>query len=210
MNKQIEKLQYITGRHPDYGYAELAGLAFMNGCRWVQLRMKGHSAEEIETEARKAMMAASRHDGILIINDHPEIARATGAHGVHLGLDDMRPAKARQILGDGSIIGGTANILQDILRLVDEKVDYIGLGPFRFTSSKKNLSPILGLEAYIEIIQQLKELQIQTPILAIGGINLGDIDQLLSVGLHGIAVSGAVSGNDHFAESIRRFVEKTN
>jgi len=209
MNKQIEKLQYITGKHPLHSYAELAGMAFQNGCRWVQLRMKGHSAEQIETEARKVMMAASRHDGILIINDHPEIARATGAHGVHLGREDMRTSKARQILGDDSIIGGTANTLQDILRLVDEKVDYIGLGPFRFTSSKKKLSPILGLEPYAEIIQQLKELQIQTPIIAIGGITLSDIDQLLSLGLHGIAVSGAVTGNGHLAENIRLFVEKT-
>ncbi|HAJ99694.1 MAG TPA: thiamine phosphate synthase [Bacteroidales bacterium] len=209
MNKQIEKFQYITGQHHLHSYAELAKLAYMNGCRWVQLRMKGHSATQIEEEARKSLAEANIHNGILIINDHPEIARATGAHGVHLGKDDMQPSRARQILGYEAIIGGTANTFDDIIRLVDEEVDYIGLGPFRYTTSKKNLSPILGLDGYTEVMERLKELEISIPIIAIGGITVSDIEQLLNVGLHGLAVSGAVSVHELFAGNIRQFVNKT-
>ena len=76
----------------------------------------------------------------------------TGADGVHLGKNDMSPSDARKILGNGYIIGGTANTLDDIERLIKEGVDYIGLGPFRYTETKKNLSPILGIDGYKKIL----------------------------------------------------------
>jgi thiamine-phosphate pyrophosphorylase len=114
------------------------------------------------------------------------------ATGVHLGKTDMPPAEARRILGDGFIIGGTANTFEDIRRLTDEGVDYIGLGPFRFTATKKNLSPILGLEGYKDILSRCRAAGIALPVLAIGGITVDDIPALMQTGVSGIAVSSAI------------------
>ncbi|MDR2692557.1 MAG: thiamine phosphate synthase, partial [Dysgonamonadaceae bacterium] len=128
----------------------------------------------------------------LYINDHVEICRRIGATGVHLGKSDMPPGEARKILGKNFIIGGTANTFEDILRLNAEGVDYIGLGPFRFTATKKNLSPVLGLPGYKQIMEQCAVRGINLPVFAIGGITAGDIPALLNSGITGIAMSSAI------------------
>ena len=90
----------------------------------------------------------------------------------------MSPSDARKILGNGYIIGGTANTLDDIERLIKEGVDYIGLGPFRYTETKKNLSPILGIGGYKKILTACKEKGYTIPIVAIGGITKNDIPEI--------------------------------
>ena len=128
-----------------------------------------------------------------IIIDHPLIAKAVDADGLHVGLTDIRIGDARKILGDNKIIGGTANTLQDILQRVQEGCDYIGLGPFRFTTTKKNLSPILGMEGYKRISDELKLQQVSIPVYAIGGIVLEDMTAIMQAGIYGIAVSGIIT-----------------
>jgi thiamine-phosphate pyrophosphorylase len=119
----------------------------------------------------------SDYQAVCIINDHVQIAKDVDADGVHLGLKDMSVEKARYILGENKIIGGTANTFSDILQRMVERCDYIGLGPLRFTSTKEQLSPILGFEGYGEIINSLKEKSIEIPkIFAIGGVVLEDIN----------------------------------
>ena len=129
----------------------------------------------------------------LIINDNIKIAKAIGADGVHLGKQDISPSEARANLGNEVIIGGTANTFEDIQNLAKQGVDYIGLGPFRFTTSKDNLSPILGLEGYEEIVNQCKNEGITIPIIAIGGIQVRDISSIISVGIHGVAVASLIN-----------------
>ena len=140
----------------------------------------------------------------LIINDHYKIAKEIKADGVHLGKTDECPLKVRAFLGASFIIGGTANTLEDCQILLDKKVDYIGLGPYQFTKTKKNLSPVLGIEGY-KIL--LEELQTKTPIIAIGGIALEDISKIINTGIYGIAVSGAIT---HNLTSIAQFQEIIN
>jgi thiamine-phosphate pyrophosphorylase len=111
---------------------------------------------------------------------------------VHLGKQDMAPAEARALLGPQFIIGGTANTFAAIEGLVAAGVDYIGLGPLRFTTTKEKLSPILGLAGYADILGQCRAAGFTTPIVAIGGVALADIPALLATGLHGVAVSGAI------------------
>ena len=127
------------------------------------------------------------------MNDHPDIAFKAGAYGLHLGLQDMPVAEARAIVGNKMIIGGTANTFEHIKQRVAEGVDYIGLGPYRFTTTKQKLSPILGLGGYSGIMKQVRLADIQTPIIAIGGIELKDIDAIIGAGLLGVAVSGAIT-----------------
>jgi thiamine-phosphate pyrophosphorylase len=103
-------------------------------------------------------------------------------------------------MGPGSIIGGTANSLEDILRHADDGADYVGLGPYRFTTTKQKLSPILGLEGIQHIMNQLQARNVTIPVIAIGGITLEDIPALRRTGIQGIAVSGLIT---HAADKAR-------
>ena len=172
-------------------------LALEAGCRWVQLRVKNRTEEEVLPIAREAKELCARYGAKLIINDFPSIALAIGADGLHLGLTDMPVPEARALVGEKMVIGGTANTWDDIALRVDEGADYIGLGPFRFTSTKQNLSPILGIEGYGTQKRRMQAAGHSTPIIAIGGITPGDIGGLRMAGLHGIAMSGALIGADN-------------
>jgi thiamine-phosphate pyrophosphorylase len=163
------------------------------GCKWIQLRIKDADVATITTMATDAKKICDAHGATLIINDHPSIAALVGASGTHVGKEDMSVAKARHIMGDHSIIGGTANTLDDVLRHVDDGADYVGLGPFRFTTTKQHLSPILGLEGIRHIMEQLRTMHINTPVIAIGGILAADIPDLFTTGIQGIAVSGLIT-----------------
>jgi thiamine-phosphate pyrophosphorylase len=127
---------------------------------------------------------------VLIINDRVEVAAAIDAHGVHLGLEDMPVSEARRRLGEDKIIGGTANTLEDIRGHYIGGADYVGLGPYRYTTTKKNLSPILGLEGYRRIMSRLEEEGVTLPVIGIGGIGVKDVLPLLEAGLYGVAFSG--------------------
>ncbi len=130
------------------------------------------------------------------------------ADGVHLGLSDMSVEEARLILGNTKIIGGTANTFEDVLQRTAENCDYIGLGPFQFTTTKQNLSPILGLEGYRTIIEKMKMKNINIPIYAIGGIVLENVESLMETGIHGIAVSSLITQNETPSQLINQLNEK--
>ncbi|NOU58676.1 thiamine phosphate synthase [Marinifilum sp. JC070] len=188
----MPKIQYITQDHPELSHSMQAKLAFEKGIEAVQIRMKNSSEKEILTEARMAMQYADEMDGTLIINDSIAIAKEIGAHALHLGLNDTPIDEARKILGAEIIIGGTANTLEDIVIQKSRGADYVGLGPFRHTSTKKNLSPILGLEGYQNILSKMNEKGLEIPIVAVGGILLEEIELLQNAGLYGLAISGAL------------------
>jgi len=194
MNK-ISKLQYISQGNTWDEQANNIITALNNGVKWVQLRWKNASKEEIFDLARLVKVWCMSHKAKLIINDHVDIAKSVNADGVHLGLADMKVVEAKQILGEGKIYGGTANKLEDIYLRMEEGCDYVGLGPFRFTSTKEKLSPILGLAGYQQILDHLHKLKSFPPIIAIGGISLEDIAALQHVGVYGVALSKYITEN---------------
>ena len=198
----ISKLHYISqGNTVDEQLYNIQK-TLDNGCDWVQLRFKNGNTEELLTVAEKTKQLCKQYKATFIINDKVDLAYQIEADGVHLGLDDMRIKDARSILGNQKIIGGTANTFEHVLQRANENCDYIGLGPFRFTSTKEKLSPILGFEGYKTILNQMNEQQIRTPLIAIGGITLEDIDKLLEVGIYGIAVSGLLTQNPTITTSL--------
>ena len=172
------------------GHVEQVEAACVAGVRWIQLRMKLASDEEMREAAIAAKKICDAYDCLFLINDRVEIAAEMGADGVHLGKQDMAVGVARRILGPGRIIGGTANTLEDIREPCRQGVDYIGLGPYRYTTTKKNLSPVLGLGGYQRIMDQLRREGIAIPVIGIGGIAESDATVLLETGLYGIAFSG--------------------
>lgn len=200
-------LQYISHFTPQISYAEGIRMALEGGCRWIQLRMKDASAEEIIACAEEVIPLCRRHGAKFLLDDHVELVRQLGADGVHLGKNDMPVDEARKILGSDIIIGGTANTIEDIIRLHKQGADYIGCGPFRFTTTKKNLSPILGLDGYKSIVLKMKELGIDLPIVAIGGITVEDIPAVMGTGVSGIALSGAILCAPDPVEMTARIIE---
>lgn len=198
------ELQFITHFTDTYSYFDSARMALEGGCRWIQLRMKDASPEEIEQEALRIQNLCKSYGATFMIDDHVELVKKVRAEGVHLGKNDMPVAEARKILGKDFIIGGTANTFEDVKMHYEAGADYIGCGPFRFTTTKKNLSPVLGLEGYRSIVLQMKEKVIDLPIVAIGGITFEDIPAIMETGVNGIALSGTIlQAADPVAETKR-------
>ena len=189
---EFPEIQYITRDDEQYSHAEQALLMFRMGIKWVQIRMKNAGDEAIIQQAELALEYANEYGCKLIVNDSISICKAVKAHGLHLGLKDTPVSEARKELGKDVIIGGTANTLEDAFLQAKQGVDYIGLGPFRFTNTKKNLSPVIGLEGYKKIMTDLKERSFDKPITAVGGIEMEDIPSILSTGINGVAISGAL------------------
>lgn len=188
--KMIPKLHYISQGQTHKEHLENIQKACTSGAELVQLRLKNVSENKVLKLAQQAREITSHFQTRLIINDYYKVAKEIKADGVHLGKTDICPLIARKELYTWQIIGGTANTLQDCQALINKEIDYIGLGPFKFTETKANLSPILGLEGYAAIIDAL---QTETPILGIGGVTLDDVTAILETGISGIAVSGEVT-----------------
>ena len=208
--KKMKGLLFITHKSERYDYLETVSIALTGGCRQIQLRMKGESEKEIERVAIASKIMCDKYGADLYINDHVEICYKIKANGVHLGKMDMRPSQARVLLGSGFKTGGTANSIDDILYLNNEGVDYIGLGPFRYTSTKEQLSPLLGIEGYRRIIQVCREKWINIPLIAIGGITREDIPIIMETGVSGIALSSAILNSEEPILEMERIIGVIN
>jgi thiamine-phosphate pyrophosphorylase len=192
----MERLLYIS----QAPHLENIRAACEAGCRWIQLRNKTESQVELALEAKKI---CDEFGAKLSINDKPAVAAQVNAYGVHVGKLDVPVTEARSIVGAQSCLGGTANTLDDVLAHIRDGVDYVGVGPFRFTTTKENLSPILGLEGYRQLMSVIGN---KVPVIAIGGILLEDIPALIETGVHGVAVSGLITN----AVDKKEMVQKIN
>ncbi|UNY99922.1 thiamine phosphate synthase [Zhouia spongiae] len=203
--KEISKLQYISqGNTPAEHLLNIREVC-KAGVDWVQLRLKNVSDEMYAETAVLAKKICDPYGAKLIINDNVKVAKVIRADGVHLGKTDMSPQDAREILGAELIIGGTANTLSDCIKLCGMGVDYIGLGPFRFTTTKQNLSPVLGLGGYRKIVSQLNDGEMSFPVIAIGGIQEADVKDILYTGVYGVAVSGALTVENKISQTVEKF-----
>lgn len=207
MKQNSYKLQFITHFTERYSYVDSARIALEGGCRWVQLRMKD-AEEAVMVETAIAVQRMCREYGAtFIIDDNVTLAKRIGADGVHLGKHDMPISVARDILGERHIIGGTVNTFEDVLHHLNGATpDYFGCGPFRETSTKRNLSPTLGLDGYKDIIRQMRSHGIDIPIVAIGGIRREDIPALMECGVSGIALSSSILTADDPVAEMREIV----
>jgi len=202
------KLQYISQGNTIEEQLYNIHQALDGGCDWIQMRFKNQTEKNSFSLAEAVKLLCEEYLANFIVNDNLSLAQQIGADGVHLGLSDMKIDEARAILGSTKIIGGTANTFEDIQNHVKNGCDYIGLGPFRFTSTKEKLSPILGLSGYFEILQKLKKNKIDVPVYAIGGITLKDINPLMETGIYGIAVSGIITESSEKKILVQQLNEK--
>lgn len=203
------QVQFITHYTETISYLESARIALEGGCRWIQLRMKDATDEEVEPVAREVQTLCRDFGAYFVLDDRVELVKRLHTDGVHLGKLDMPVDEARAYLGPEFIIGGTANTFDDVRRLHRAGADYIGCGPFRYTTTKKNLAPILGLEGYRNILLQMEEWGINLPVVGIGGIGADDIADLKATGLNGIALSGSILRAQDPVGEMKRIIELT-
>ena len=154
------------------------------GAGLIQLREKQLSPCEFYHQAAQALGVARKRGARIVINDRVDIALALGADGVHLGQYDLPPEAARFLLGDRAIIGFSTHNVDQALRGATLPVNYLAIGPIFPTSSKTNAEPEVGLEG----LRKLRRAMGHIPLLAIGGISLENVDQVLEAGADAVAV----------------------
>lgn len=202
--RRLMLVTYEGGPHSVYDQVEEFLLA---GGRLVQLRLKQGRLLEIGALARRIRGLVERYDGVLLIDDHVDLVIREGLAGVHLGLTDMPVPQARRCLGGEAVIGATVHGDDSLEGRGLDLADYFGVGPLRFTASKRKLSRLLGVEGVGELIGRLRGLGLEQPVYVIGGISPEDVRDLLSVGAYGVAVSSAIGAASHVGFATERFLQ---
>lgn len=189
----MHRIQAISNGNTPESQINFVEHALQVGCRWVQFRFKNQSSDILLNTGNAIKKLCQLYSATFIINDHLWLAKELDSDGLHIGKEDISLTEARKLLGNSKIIGATANTLADVIAAHDKGADYIGLGPFRFTTTKEKLSPILGLEGYRKIFSNLSQKSIFPMVYAIGGIEYKDLESLNSTGVYGVAVSSLLS-----------------
>lgn len=191
-------LYVITDRGLSRGRsdAEIARLAYEGGADVVQLRMKDSPGGIMLEQAKAIKELADEHAKLFIVNDRVDIAVLSDADGVHLGQEDIPVAEARELIGDDKLIGMSVKTLEEALDAVEQGADYLGVGTVFPTRTKHDAGYATGLDALFEIREAL-----DIPIVAIGGINLGNIRDVIAAGADSVAVVSAVVAQDDVAKA---------
>ena len=190
-----------------WSHVEQAQRLCAGGTGWIQLRMKDAAPSFWLSTARQVAKICHASGTTFIVNDSVDVAIESGADGVHLGTNDLDWTQARRRLGPDRILGGTINNLEDVARARDAGcLDYVGVGPWRFTSNKKKLAPILGKNGVQQLVRELREL----PAWVIGGIECADIPEVYTTEASGVAASSALFRNGQIEENLRRFQNAWN
>lgn len=200
-------LQYITNTSSPHSITDQVKGVIAGGCRWVQIRMRDASDEEISKVINDIKPLCIETETFLIFTDRVELAKSLDVGGVYLGKEDMLPSKARMILGPAAVIGVEAHSFEDITAVRSLDVDYIGIGPFASSETcKSTLSP-LGLDGIRGLCEKMLEQEINMNHVAVGGIRLEDVVPLMDAGVNGIAVSSAIAMEPDIKKATEDFVK---
>ena len=200
-------LQFITNTKSQISVTDQIFAVIEGGCRWVQIRMKNASDEDIKKVVDNVKQKCIETGTFLLLNDRVELAKELNVGGVHLGKEDMPVSKARMILGAAAIIGVTANTFSDIAAVSAMDIDYYGLGPYANTTTKEKLAPVLGIDGIRKLCYDMEEKEILIPHVAVGGITIDDVLPLLEAGVNGIAVSGAIANAPDIIKATQEFIK---
>ena len=208
IDKKIAQLQFLTNDSTDgFSHYKQAEMAVMSGIRWVQFRTKETWTEEILENAYRIRNICHRHGAKLIINDNVKAVIDIDADGVHLGREDMSVKEARWHLGEEKIIGTSAHTIKAMVEIAPFKPDYIGLGPFTETATKKSLREVLGIYGYKNLMDIFREKGFEIPVIAIGGIKVTDVDLLMNTGIDGVAISSGINDSKDRKKTITDYLE---
>ena len=205
--KNIGKLHILTDTvlQSRFSHMEITRLAIAGGADTIQYRQKSGSTREMIEMARQMKSLCAEAGVTFIVNDRVDVAIAADAHGVHLGQDDFPLPMAREIIGEGRVVGGSAATLDEALKCLRDGADYVGFGPVFPTSSKDDAGPVSGIDVLKQVVRD-----IPLPIIAIGGVDAENIPDVMKAGAHGIAVISAVCCQDDLEGATRSLYEALN
>jgi len=208
MKKFIEKLQFITHDIEQHSHIEQARIACEAGAKWIQYRCLTKSDDELLKDINVIAELCDDWGATLIVTDHIHLNGKADIQGFHIEDMDADFRQLREELGEAITIGGSSNTVEGLLRIAEEGADYAGFGPFKVTTTKPNNAPLLRLEGYKNAITILEQQQIELPVLAVGGVTLNDIDDLLKTGVFGIAASSAINQAEDMRSAYLDFYDK--
>ena len=194
-------LYIITDQRISHGksHLEVAEAALAGGATVIQFRDKEMKDSEAVVACREIYKLTKKKGVSFIVNDRVEVAKAVDADGVHLGQEDMSFSSARKILGKEKIIGISVDTVEQALKAVKGGTDYLGIGPIYPTATKSDAGKALGTARLKEIRES-----VNIPIVAIGGINENNLEEVLRAGADGIAVISAVVSAPDITEACRK------
>ena len=205
--KYIEKLQYITHDTPQLTHIEQVQLACEAGAKWIQYRCLSKSDEALLNDIHTIAEICDDWGTTLIVTNHIHLNGKADIQGFHIEDMDADFVALRKLVGNDITLGGSAHTIENMIRLAKEGADYIGLGPFATTNTKPNEFALLGIEGYASLMPQLESLNINIPILAVGGIKIYDVEALMQAGIYGVAISEAIHSADDFIEAYQDFYD---
>ena len=204
---EFGRVQFITQVTEKYSYVDTARIALEGGCRWIQLKIGNVSLDEVESVAIEVQQLCKDYGSIFIIDGYVNLAKKLMADGVFLERRDISIREARQFLGEKFIIGASANNFYHVQQHYIGGADYIACSPYRYTANKQDLSPVLGVEGCMRIVQQMESRGIHLPVIVVGGITCDDVSNVLNTGVDGIAVSNAVLQSANPVKEMNNFVK---
>lgn len=204
--KQFQ-LYVITGEefHPDRNVVDVMEEAIQGGTDIIQLRDKTNSKKVVLEKAIKLRELTKKYNIPFIINDHIDVALAVDADGIHLGQDDLPLETARKIVGPDKIIGISTHRIEEAIAAEKGGADYIGAGPIFPTNSKSDVVDPVTTE-YIKEVNA----EISIPFVAIGGIKLHNVSDVLRAGAKRICVISEVVGSDDVKRTCESFQQAIN
>jgi thiamine-phosphate pyrophosphorylase len=205
MKKYISKFHYLTQDLPNRSHAEQAQIACSAGANWVQYRCLSKSDDDLIEEINEIAAICDDWGATLIITNHYHLLDSVDVQGVHIEDRNADLEAIRTQISEEKTLGASATHMERLLAVQQlGVVDYCGYGPFAHTDTKPNNEPLLGFEGY----RKLQVQPVELPVIAVGGIQLADVDHLLKTGVYGIAVSAAVNLAVDPADAVREFYRK--
>jgi thiamine-phosphate pyrophosphorylase len=190
MKKYISRFHYLTHDMPDRSHTEQAQIACEAGANWIQYRCMSKSDEEMVQEIHQIASICDDWGATLILANHYHLLDKVDAQGVHIENLNADLEAIRNIITDEKTLGASATNVEALLKLQSSGLaDYCGYGPFAHTDIRPNDKPLLGYQGYRDLERQ----PINFPVIAVGGIQLKDVEPLLKTGVYGIAVSSTVN-----------------
>ncbi|MBQ9312058.1 MAG: thiamine phosphate synthase [Bacteroidales bacterium] len=203
---QLPKTMFITPNKDSDALIQDCEKVLEGGIKFIQLRMKETKDEEVVNVAKYLRTLCNKHCALLTVDDRIELLHTNLFDGVHLGKNDMPIKQAKKITKSRYLLGATCNTLDDVKKATNDGADYLGVGPFRYTTTKKNLAHILGLDGYLSIIKGMEETIPKLPIYAIGGITVEDLKELKQTGVYGVAISGSICNAQNPKKEIKEIL----
>jgi len=205
MKKYIEKLHFITHDIAQHTHVAQTQLACEAGAKWIQYRCLSKTDDELLVDINLIAEICDDWGATLIVTNHIHLKDKADIQGFHIEDMDADFIALRKQLGEEYTLGGSANTVENLIRLANEGADYAGFGPFKLTTTKPNNSPLLGIKGYDDTQSMLKAQHIDLPILAVGGVTLQDVAPLLATGIYGIAASSAINQAENLRDAYEAF-----